>query len=104
MQQLLDVMKMLKDTPATNQAIVEVAQPSDVKLKHMPCLRSFQFMLYRGRLNMIVYFRSNDIGEAFIFNHGGLALILRDVAEFAGIAPGDYHYFSPGAHLYSHSL
>lgn len=104
MQQLPAVMQMLADSPATNQAIVEVAQPSDIKLEHMPCLRSFQFVLYRGRLNMIVNFRSNDVGEAFIINHGGLALILRDVAEFAGISPGEYHYFSPGAHLYSHSL
>lgn len=104
MQQLPDVMGMLKDTPATNQAIIEVSQPSDIRLKHMPCLRSFQFMMFRGRLNIIVHFRSNDVGEAFIINQGGLALILRDVAEFAGIAPGEYHYFSPGAHLYSHSL
>ena len=104
MQQLPQVMEMLLNTPATNQAIVEISQPSDIKLKHMPCLRSFQFMVYCGRLNMFVYFRSNDIGEAFIINHGGLALILRDTAEYAGLPVGEYHYVSPGAHVYSHSV
>ena len=98
------VLDMLRDTPATNQAIVRVSSPADIHLEHTPCLQWFQFMVYRNRLNMSVTFRSNDIGAAFIINQGGLAVLLQTAAEYAGLPVGEYHYFSPGAHLYSHSL
>lgn len=104
MIQLPIIMDMLKDTPNTNQAIIEIGRPEDVFLTHQPCLRLIHFMVYSGRLNISVYFRSNDIGAAFIINHCGLALLLRDVAEYAGFPVGEYHYYSAGAHVYSHAL
>ena len=99
-EQLSEVMEMMKNTPQTNQASISISQPSDIKLTDPPCLREATFSYFDNKLHMTSYWRSNDIGEAFLLNQGGLAMLLRDIAAYAGIQTGHHFYVSPGAHIY----
>ena len=100
--QLQTVMDMLARTPNTNQASISISQPSDIHLSDPPCLREITFSFFEGRLHMTSFWRSNDIKAAFLLNQGGLALLLRDVAEYAGWHVGSHFYCSPGAHVYDY--
>lgn len=103
--QLPAVFDMLKETPRTNQAVISIAKPEDLFLKHKPCMRTIQFMIYDDikTLNIISHWRSNDAKEAFLYNQGAISLLLKDAAEYAGLAVGRHDYFSAGTHVYSHS-
>ena len=91
---------MLADTPHTNQASISISQPSDIRLEHPPCLRLIDFKVFDNKLHMTSFWRSNDIGEAFLLNQCGLALLLKDIAEFAELEVGSHYYSSSGSHLY----
>lgn len=99
-QQFQQVLAILSVTPNTNQASISISQPSDINLADPPCLREITFSVFQGSLHITSYWRSNDISEAFLINQGGLALMLRDAAEYAGLAVGCHYYCSPGAHVY----
>ena len=102
-QQLYYVMNMLKRTPMTNQASISISEPTDIVMDDPPCLREITFSVFPGEkkiLNVTTFWRSNDIGEAFLLNQGGIALLLRDIAEYAGLDVGSHYYVSPGAHIY----
>jgi len=104
--QLPSIIEMLSGTPETNQASISISQPDDIYLRDPPCLRELSFSCLpvtpRGEfvLNVTSFWRSNDIGAAFLMNQGGVALLLRDVASCAGLAVGSHYYVSPGAHVY----
>ncbi len=100
MQQIDYVMNMLKDTPDTNQASISISQPSDIILQHPPCLRLIDFKVFDNKLNMTTFWRSNDLDFAFLINQGGMSLLLKDVAEFAGLESGSHFYSSSGTHMY----
>lgn len=98
--QIMPVVEMLKETPNTNQAIIEIGQPSDIHLKHMPCFRLIHFMKYKGRLNMSLFTRSNDIKEAFLLNLYGFSALHSIISEMVEIDMGEITYFSSGSHYY----
>jgi len=98
--QLQTVMDILYKTPFTNQAVISISRPEDIFLPEPPCLRELAFSYFTGKLNLTSYWRSNDLSEAFLTNQGGLALLLRDVAEYAMLPVGSHFYMSPGAHVY----
>lgn len=101
MEAILDV---LEKTPYTNQAVLRIGSPEDFSMQNPPCLQTIQFLMIGQRLHVSVVFRSNDIGAAFITNHGGIALLTKDIAEYVAAEVGHYHYFCPAAHIYSYSL
>lgn len=107
--QFQPVLDMIAVSPNTNQASISISQPSDINLSDPPCLRGISFSYFdpepaeknsKKRLHMTSFWRSNDIGEAFLMNQGGFALMLLDIAEYAGISIGSHFYCSPGAHVY----
>jgi len=99
-EQLSEVMEMMKNTHQTNQASISISKPSDITLTDPPCLREITFSYFDEKLHITSYWRSNDIGEAFLLNQGGLAMLMRDVAAYAGLKTGHHFYVSPGAHVY----
>lgn len=98
--QIEPVFELLRLTPATNQAIIDISRPEDINLVYPPCLRTIQFMMFNDMLNVITYWRSNDIGEAFLLNQGGIGLFLQEASDYSGIPAGGHYYYSPGAHIY----
>jgi thymidylate synthase len=107
------VVKMLRDTPLTNQAIVEIGSPEDHDIcigndgkLDPPCLRLLDFKAIPegGDLSLTVscYFRSWDLWAGFPTNLGGIELLKQYVAGETGLKNGPMFAYSAGAHIYGY--
>lgn len=93
---------LLKETPNTNQAVLQVAQPSDCLLPDPPCLRHIDMRVKDGQLIFYPYFRSWDLWGGFPANLGGLVYLQEYMASEIGIEPGPFICSSKGLHIYSY--
>jgi len=113
--QLERVIQMLKETPLTNQAVIEVGTPEDHDICYgkdgkldPPCLRIIDFKVIPvdGKLvlSVSVYFRSWDLWAGFPTNLGGIELLKQYVATEAELENGPMYAYSAGAHIYGYQL
>jgi thymidylate synthase len=111
--QLQRVIDMLRETPLTNQAIVEIGDPKDHDICYgndgkldPPCLRLLDFKAVPEgkelRLTVSCYFRSWDLWAGFPTNLGGIELLKNYVAGEAGLTGGAIYAYSAGAHIYGY--
>jgi thymidylate synthase len=102
--QIEEVIKIYKTQGhGTNQAIMEIGMPSDIKLTDPPCLRLIDTRVRYEKLHFILYFRSWDLWGGFPSNLGGLQLVKQYIAEEIGVADGEIIAVSKGLHLYDYS-
>lgn len=96
-----EVIRMYKeDGFGTNQAIMEIAMPTDIMLNDPPCLRSIDTRIRYGKLHFMAYFRSWDLWGGLPVNLGGLQLLKEYMALEIGVEDGDLIAASKGLHLY----
>lgn len=101
--QIEEVIKMYKEKgQGTNQAVMEIGMPSDIKLVDPPCLRLIDTRIRYGKLHFILYFRSWDLWGGFPSNLGGLQLVKQYMAEEIGVGDGEIIAVSKGLHLYDY--
>lgn len=96
-----NVIDELKKDYTSRRAIVCSINPIiDYSKTHIPCITLLQFLYRNGKLNMVVYIRSNDILSAW----GSDAYALADVLDYVArkfICPiGTLEIISVSAHLY----
>ena len=102
--QVEEVIKIYKTQGyGTNQAIMEIGMPSDIKLVDPPCLRLIDTRVRYGKLHFFPYFRSWDLWGGFPSNLGGLELVKQYMAEEIGVENGEIIASSKGLHLYDYS-
>ncbi|RKY32882.1 MAG: thymidylate synthase [Candidatus Omnitrophota bacterium] len=102
--QIEEVIRIYKEKGfGTNQAIMEIGMPSDIKLVDPPCLRLIDTRIRYGKLIFILYFRSWDLWGGFPSNLGGLQLVKQYMAEEIGVEDGEIIAVSKGLHLYDYS-
>lgn len=102
--QVEEVIKIYKTQGhGTNQAIMEIGMPSDIKLQDPPCLRLIDTRIRYGKLHFILYFRSWDLWGGFPSNLGGLQLVKKYMADEIGVEDGEIIAVSKGLHLYDYS-
>lgn len=102
--QIEEVIKIYKSQGAgTNQAVMEIGMPSDIKLTDPPCLRLIDTRLRYGKLHFFLYFRSWDLWGGFPSNLGGLELVKQYMAEEIGVGNGEIVALSKGLHLYEYA-
>lgn len=102
--QVEEIIKMYKhDGFGTNQAVMEIGMPSDLKLADPPCLRLIDTRIRYGKLHFILYFRSWDLWGGFPSNLGGLQLVKQYMAEEIGVEDGEIIAASKGLHLYDYA-
>ena len=102
--QVEEVIKIYKQQgPGTNQAIMEIGMPSDIKLVDPPCLRLIDTRIRYGKLHFILYFRSWDLWGGFPSNLGGLQLVKQYMADEIGVGDGEIVAVSKGLHLYDYA-
>jgi thymidylate synthase len=87
----------------TNQAIMEIGMPSDIKLDDPPCLRLIDTRIRYGKLHFMLYFRSWDLWGGFPSNLGGLQLVKQYMADEIGVEDGEIIACSKGLHLYEYA-
>ncbi|MGE4357649.1 MAG: thymidylate synthase [Candidatus Omnitrophota bacterium] len=120
-EEIIDGKKMIKEMPlhcnqieeviniyrkqgyGTNQAIMEIGMPSDIKLVDPPCLRLIDTRIRYGKLHFILYFRSWDLWGGFPSNLGGLELVKQYMAGEIGVENGEIIACSKGLHLYEYA-
>jgi len=102
--QVEEVIKIYKTQGhGTNQAVMEIGMPSDIKLDDPPCLRLIDTRIRYGRLHFFPYFRSWDLWGGLPSNLGGLELVKQYMAEEIGVENGEIIASSKGLHLYDYS-
>ena len=102
--QVEEVIKIYKTHGfGTNQAIMEIGMPSDIRLVDPPCLRLIDTRVRYGKLHFILYFRSWDLWGGFPSNLGGLQLVKQYMAEEIGVEDGEIIAVSKGLHLYEYA-
>ena len=87
----------------TNQAVMEIGMPSDIKLTDPPCLRLIDTRVRYGKLHFILYFRSWDLWGGFPSNLGGIELVKQYMADEIGVENGEIIACSKGLHLYEYA-
>lgn len=92
----------LKITPNTNQAILQIAQPSDYKLSDPPCLRHIDIRIKNNELIFLPYFRSWDLWGGFPANLAAIAVVQKDMADKIGVKAGQIIASSKGLHIYGY--
>lgn len=102
--QVSHFIEVLKETPKTNQAILQVGQPSDCLLKDPPCLRHIDMRVKDERLVFYPYFRSWDLWGGFPANLAAIACLQNDMATQIGVEVGPLIASSKGLHLYDYVL
>ena len=86
--------------PTTRRAIAHTwVMDYDADHKTPPCLQTLQFV-YRKELNVVGYFRSNDMADAWGNNAFGLAHLLERTAGRLGVPMGYLQTISTCAHIY----
>lgn len=102
--QVEEVIHIYKEEgPGTNQAIMEIGMPHDIKLEDPPCLRLIDTRLRYGKLHFMLYFRSWDLWGGFPSNIGGLQLVKQYMAQEIGVEDGEIIACSKGLHLYEYA-
>lgn len=102
--QVEEVIRMYREKGfGTNQAVMEIGMPSDLKLDDPPCLRLIDTRVRYGKLHFILYFRSWDLWGGFPSNCGGLQLVKQYMAEEIGVGDGEMICVSKGMHLYDYT-
>ncbi|MBI4823155.1 MAG: hypothetical protein HY805_02850 [Nitrospirae bacterium] len=108
--QLERVMEILKETPLTNQAVIEIATPQDLDVcigndgkLDPPCLRLLDFkVIPPDTLTVSAYFRSWDLWAGFPTNLGGIEILKQFVSGETGLKNGPMYAYSAGAHIYGY--
>jgi thymidylate synthase len=94
---------ILRKTPSTNQAVLQVAQPDDCLLEDPPCLRHIDMRVKDDKLIFYPYFRSWDLWGGFPANLAGIAVLQRHMADEIGVTSGPIVASSKGLHIYGYA-
>lgn len=93
----------LKKTPNTNQAILQVAQPTDCLLDDPPCLRHIDMRVRDDVLIFYPYFRSWDLWGGMPANLAGIAVLQKYMADEIGVKSGSMVASSKSLHIYGYA-
>ncbi|MCA0320595.1 MAG: thymidylate synthase [Proteobacteria bacterium] len=103
--QMANVLAMLRRNPDSRRLIVSAWNPADVdRMALPPCHCLFQFYVADGRLSCQLYQRSADIFLGVPFNIASYALLTLMIAQVAGLKPGDFVHTLGDAHLYANHV
>ncbi len=103
--QLGNVVEMIKRNPDSRRLIVTAWNPADVdKMALPPCHCLFQFYVAKGKLSCQLYQRSADVFLGVPFNIASYALLTIMVAQVTGLKPGEFVHTLGDAHLYSNHI
>ena len=82
---------------------MSIGSPGSIDIEDPECLRVLDWRVIDGTLHVYVYFRSNDLFNAWSTNIGGIQLLKEFICEMTGLKDGEILYSSKGLHLYAFS-
>ncbi len=100
--QISDLVAMIKKNPDSRRLIVSAWNPADVpNMALPPCHCLFQFYVADGKLSCQLYQRSADTFLGVPFNIASYALLTLMVAQVCGLKPGEFVHTFGDVHLYN---
>jgi len=105
--QLPSVVRKLQADPETRQAIVILWDPqhdNDPGHKDYPCTLALGFSLQRGKLELDVTMRSNDVWRGLPYDIFQFTQLQLTVANVLQLQPGRYRHHTYSLHLYADDL
>lgn len=103
--QLAQVIEMLKTSPDSRRLIISAWNPEDVPSMALPpCHTMFQFYVADGKLSCQLYQRSADVFLGVPFNIASYALLTHLIANEVGLEVGEFVHTLGDAHLYLNHL
>ncbi|MFL2106198.1 thymidylate synthase [Desemzia sp. FAM 23991] len=103
--QLKDVIEMIRTNPDSRRLIVSAWNPEDVpNMALPPCHTLFQFYVAEGKLNCQLYQRSADVFLGVPFNIASYALLTHLIAHETNLEVGEFVHTFGDAHLYSNHV
>jgi thymidylate synthase len=96
------ITRVLKLRPSTRKAVVQLFDKTDVVEEHkdIPCTCILQFFVRSGRLDLVVYMRSNDAFKGLPHDVFAFTFIQELVARSLDVDLGSYKHFVGSLHLY----
>ena len=99
--QLAQVIEMLKTSPDSRRLLVSAWNPEDVPSMALPpCHTMFQFYVADGKLSCQLYQRSADVFLGVPFNIASYALLTHLIANEVGLEVGEFVHTLGDAHIY----
>ena len=103
--QVAQLIDMIKATPDSRRLIVSAWNPGDVpRMALPPCHTIWQVRVLNGRLHLQLYQRSADMFLGVPFNIASYALLLMMLAHVTGYEAGDFVHTLGDAHIYSNHM
>lgn len=100
--QVANVIHLLKTDPASRRMIISGWNVSDLKQMGLPpCHCFYQFGVHKGRLNVHFFQRSSDTVLALHWNISSAALFVYLLGSIVGIPPGRVIMSISDAHIYN---
>jgi thymidylate synthase len=100
--QMATVIELLRERPATRQAVIQLFDGDDLAKPHkdVPCTCTLQFLSRGQHLDLVVYMRSNDVFLGLPHDVFCFTMIQELVARSVGIDVGQYIHMAGSFHLY----
>jgi thymidylate synthase len=93
------VIAELRRNRESRRAVISIRDNEvDSRNKDPACMQSIQYFIRDNKLDCMIFFRSNDLPEAFFFNAFGLIMLQEKVATELGVAVGTYTHRSNSMH------
>jgi thymidylate synthase len=104
--QLDKVVAQLKADPNTRQAAISIYDGKEIKdYKYdTPCTYAVQFTVVKGKLNMCVVMRSNDLWYGFCNDQYQFSKLQEMVSKRTDYDVGTYYHFAHNLHIYNDKL
>ena len=104
--QLDKVVAQLKNNTDTRQAAISIYDGKEIsKYKYdTPCTYAVQFTVVKGKLNMCVVMRSNDLWYGFCNDQYCFSKLQELVAKEINMDVGSYYHFAHNLHIYNDKL
>ena len=103
--QLQDVIEMIKSNPDSRRLIVCAWNPMVIdQMALPPCHSLFQFYVSDGKLSCQLYQRSADLFLGVPFNIASYALLTMMVAKVCNLELGDFVHTMGDVHIYSNHI
>ncbi|MFC6202489.1 thymidylate synthase [Lactiplantibacillus nangangensis] len=103
--QIANVIEMIKKTPDSRRLIVSAWNPEDVPSMALPpCHTLFQFYVADGKLSCQLYQRSGDVFLGVPFNIASYALLTALIAKETGLQVGEFVHTLGDAHIYTNHV
>lgn len=99
--QLSEVIELIKKEPNSRRIILSAWNVKDLKLMALPpCHTLAQFAVRSGELSCQLYQRSGDMGLGVPFNLASYGLLTHMIAHICGLRAGYLHHVLGDAHIY----